>query len=79
MMGGGGLIASFLDEGEIDEFLIHVVPTFIGEGIPLIAPRHRTARLRLLSLHAFPDGVARLHYAVERKAGAPAGKGPRRS
>ena len=41
MMGGGKLIASFLDAGEIDEFDIHVIPTFIGEGIPLIAPRHR--------------------------------------
>jgi dihydrofolate reductase len=37
MMGGAGIIASFLDEGEIDEFMIHVIPTFIGEGIPLIA------------------------------------------
>jgi dihydrofolate reductase len=36
IMGGGGLIASFLDQGEIDEFIIHVIPTFIGEGIPLI-------------------------------------------
>jgi dihydrofolate reductase len=40
MMGGGKLIASFLDAGEIDEFDIHVIPTFIGEGIPLVAPRH---------------------------------------
>ncbi|HKB15263.1 MAG TPA: dihydrofolate reductase family protein [Planctomycetota bacterium] len=70
MMGGGGLIASFLDEGEIDEFRIHVVPTLIGEGIPLIAPRHRTVPLRLLSVKRFPDGVARLHYAVPRKGEA---------
>ena len=41
MMGGAGIIASFLDEGEIDEFMIHVIPTFIGEGIPLIAPAGR--------------------------------------
>jgi dihydrofolate reductase len=34
MMGGGELIASFLDAGEIDEFDIHVIPNFIGEGIP---------------------------------------------
>jgi dihydrofolate reductase len=26
MMGGAGIIASFLDEGEIDEFMIHVIP-----------------------------------------------------
>jgi dihydrofolate reductase len=64
MMGGGGLIASFLDVGEIDEFVISVVPTFIGEGIPLIAARHRTVPLKLISCHKFKDGVVKLHYAV---------------
>lgn len=66
MMGGAGIIASFLDEGEIDEFIIHVVPIFIGEGIPLIAPRHRTVPLKLISCTKFTDGVVRLHYAVRR-------------
>jgi dihydrofolate reductase len=64
MMGGGGIIASFLDEGEIDEFDIHVIPIFIGEGIPLIQPRHRSIRLKLLSTKTFPDGVVNLHYRV---------------
>ena len=67
MMGGASLIASFLDAGEIDEFIIHVIPTFIGEGIPLIAARHRTEPLKLLSIKKFSDGVVRLHYAVMRE------------
>lgn len=67
MMGGGGIIASFLDEGEIDEFIIHVIPTFIGEGIPLIAARHRTVPLKLVSCRKFSDGVVRLHYEVVRE------------
>ena len=66
MMGGGGLIASFLDAGEIDEFDIHVVPVFIGEGIPLVAPRHHDVPLRLRSAKKYPDGVVRLRYEVER-------------
>ena len=66
MMGGGGVIASFLDAGEMDEFMIHVIPVFIGEGIPLIAPRHRTVPLSLRSAKSYPDGVVRLHYAVNR-------------
>jgi dihydrofolate reductase len=53
IMGGAGLIASFLDEGEIDEFILSVVPTLIGEGIPLIAPRHRTVPLKLISCTKF--------------------------
>jgi dihydrofolate reductase len=66
MMGGGKLIASFLDAGEIDEFDIHVMPVLIGKGIPLIAPRHRDIPLKLLLARKFPDGVVRLHYAVLR-------------
>jgi dihydrofolate reductase len=68
MMGGGEIIASFLDAGEIDEFQIHVMPVFIGRGIPLIAPRHLTVPLKLLATRKFSDGVVRLHYAVERPA-----------
>jgi dihydrofolate reductase len=64
MMGGAGIIASFLEEGEIDEFMIHVIPKFIGEGIPLIAPSRRTVPLKLTSCTKFTDGVVRLHYAV---------------
>jgi dihydrofolate reductase len=66
MMGGAGLIASFLDAGEIDEFDIHVIPVFIGEGIPLVAPRHRDVPLRLLSSKKYPDGVVRIRYEVSR-------------
>jgi len=64
MMGGAGIIASFLDAGEIDEFMIHVIPKFIGEGIPLIASARRTVPLKLISCTKFPDGVVKLHYAV---------------
>jgi len=63
-MGGARIIASFLDESEIDEFIIHVVPIFIGEGIPLIEARNRSLRLKLLSSCSYPDGVVRLHYSV---------------
>jgi dihydrofolate reductase len=66
MMGGGELIASFLDAGEIDEFDIHVMPVFIGKGIPLIAPAHRDVPLRLRSSRKYPDGVVRLRYEVPR-------------
>jgi dihydrofolate reductase len=65
LMGGGEIIASFLDEQAIDEFVISVAPVFIGEGIPLIAHRHRHAPLELLSNERFEDGVVQLHYRVQ--------------
>jgi dihydrofolate reductase len=64
MMGGGEIIASFLDENAIDEFVITVAPIFIGEGIPLIAPRHREVPLHLRSVTPFPNGVVQVHYDV---------------
>jgi dihydrofolate reductase len=70
LMGGGDLIASFLDEQAIDEFIVSVAPVFIGDGIPLIARRHRHVPLDLQSgkhrdghpvqLLSRSDGIARM-------------------
>ena len=67
LVGGGELVAAFLDSGQVDEFIIHVIPKMIGEGIPLVAPRHRDLSLKLLATKSFPDGVVKLHYAVRVK------------
>jgi len=66
LVGGSELIGAFLDCGQVDEFILHVIPTMIGEGIPLVAPRHRNLRLKLLASKKFADGVVRLHYAVRK-------------
>ena len=72
MMGGGKVIASFLDAGQIDELMVFVIPTLIGEGIPLIAPGKRDLNLELHDTKTWPDGVVKLHYKVlppEKKKG----------
>jgi dihydrofolate reductase len=68
LMGGGDLIASFLDERAIDEFVVSVVPVFIGDGIPLIARRHRHVALQLLSNERFEDGLVQLRYRVQQRS-----------
>jgi dihydrofolate reductase len=68
LMGGGDLIASFLDEQAIDEFVISVAPVFIGDGIPLIAKRHRHVSLELRSVEHFPDGLVQLRYRIQGHA-----------
>ena len=65
LMGGGELIASFLDEHAIDEFVISVVPVFIGDGIPLVARRPCHVPLDLLSVESFEDGLVQLRYHVQ--------------
>ncbi|HWE43811.1 MAG TPA: dihydrofolate reductase family protein [Gemmatimonadaceae bacterium] len=69
LMGGGELIADFLDAQAIDEFVVSVVPVFIGDGIPLIARRQRQLPLELQSVERFDDGLVQLHYRVVRDAG----------
>jgi dihydrofolate reductase len=66
IMGGGGIIASFVDAGEVDDFILHVIPTFIGEGIPLMAAAERTLPVTLQSSEKYEDGVVRLHYVTGR-------------
>jgi dihydrofolate reductase len=68
LMGGGELIASFLDEDAIDEFVISVIPVFIGDGIPLIARRRRHTPMDLLSVERFDDGLVQLHYRVQKNS-----------
>src|SRR6266705_83223 len=36
LVGGAELVATFLDSGQVDEFIIHVIPKMIGEDIPLV-------------------------------------------
>ena len=67
LMGGGGVIASFLDAQAIDEFVVSIVPIFIGDGIPLISPRDRHVPLSLRSTEKFEDGLVQLRYAVQGK------------
>lgn len=71
LVGGAELIAEFLDAEQIDEFIMHVIPTLIGEGIPLVHPRRRSVPLALVACKAYPDGVVQLHYACARRAPAP--------
>ena len=66
LMGGGDLIASCLDARVIDEFVVTVAPVFIGDGIPLIARRHRHVPLDLQSVERFEDGVVQLRYRVPK-------------
>ncbi len=65
LMGGGEIIASFLDARAVDEFVISVAPVFIGDGIPLIARRHRHVPLELLAVERFEDGLVQSRYRLQ--------------
>lgn len=64
LVGGAELIAGFLDAGAVDEFVLNVIPHMIGDGIPLISPRHRNLPLELMTCRPYADGVVTLRYAL---------------
>jgi len=69
LMGGGEIIAEFLDAGAVDEFVVSVIPVLIGEGIPLLAPRRRRhVSLQLHSVERFDDGLVQLHYHIPNQS-----------
>ena len=70
LMGGGVSAASFLDAGEVDEVVVHVIPVLLGDGIPLFKAKPRDVQLALAETKAFPDGVVRLAWRVIRPASA---------
>jgi dihydrofolate reductase len=68
VMGGAQIFGAFLDAGELDDIILHVIPVLIGEGIPLLNPARRQTELKLKSSRRFANGVVRLHYQIDRSA-----------
>lgn len=61
--GGGLVIHSFMKENLIDEYIISVIPTLLGDGIPLfVAGDKPSINLELLKSTAYPSGLVQLHY-----------------
>ena len=62
LLGGSELITSFLEKGLIDEFVITMIPTFIGHGIPLFTSTNSESQLEFVKAETFNSGVVNLHY-----------------
>ncbi len=59
---GGSLIRSALDEGLIDEMTITVIPTILGEGLPLFAGASQRHALEFLGGRSIGGGLMELRY-----------------
>ncbi len=67
LLGGANLAEQFRRDGLIDEYMLHVMPTILGRGVPLFGGDAPHTALELVATRAFDDGVVMLHY---RRAGA---------
>lgn len=64
VVGGGDLLHSFIKEKLVDEFIITVAPTILGNGIPLFKEGDYQLDLSLRSTRNFNQFVE-LHYEVK--------------
>jgi dihydrofolate reductase len=65
--GGAETVRLLLQEGLIDEFYISIVPTLLGDGIPLFEDGLPTTQLKLMNTKSFEKGLAQLHYITLRE------------
>ena len=67
LMGGGILIREFLKEDLVDEIYLGVVPTLIGEGIPLFPAGFPQREFDLVENKTYSQGMIALRYERARK------------
>jgi len=62
LVGGGSLIAGFLGDNLIDEFIISIHPIILGNGIPLFPKQELSQRLKLKETKTFDSGLVQVNY-----------------
>jgi dihydrofolate reductase len=62
LVGGGELVARFLQEGLIDRIILTVIPKTLGQGIRLFLPQPAAGDWALRQTEAFPNGAVQLTY-----------------
>lgn len=62
LVGGGEVIAAFLNENALDEMTISVIPILLGKGIRLFQQLPEETKLELVSSQPFETGVVNLVY-----------------
>ncbi len=65
LVGGGELMASFLQKRLIDEFILTVHPIILGAGIPLFRGESQQIDLQLLACQTYESGIVQLRYGLK--------------
>lgn len=61
--GGAQVVNEFMKHNLVDEFIISVIPVFLGSGIPLFHEGRPEATMKLIGSHSFSSGLVQLHYS----------------
>ncbi|MDQ3265285.1 MAG: dihydrofolate reductase family protein [Myxococcota bacterium] len=66
LVGGGKLVAQFVQRGLLDELHLSLIPVTLGEGAPLL-PMAMLEPMELQLVTRFPRSVVELRYALTRR------------
>lgn len=64
--GGAEIINELLQHDLIDEFIISVIPIFVGKGTRLFKDNRPEQQLELVHVKSFETGLTQLHYKRKR-------------
>jgi dihydrofolate reductase len=65
IVGGGKLISSFLNHRAIDELILTIIPTILGDGIPLFPNKPLETQFTLKETQTYKTGVVSLNYLLQ--------------
>ena len=65
LVGGAMVAQNFLKQRYIDEIILSIIPTILGDGISLFKNEDGEVHLDLLQSKSYRNGVVQLHYAVK--------------
>jgi dihydrofolate reductase len=61
--GGAEIVQELLKEKLIDEFIISIIPVFLGSGTLLFKEGQPEQELKLIRAESFPSGLVQVHYS----------------
>jgi dihydrofolate reductase len=61
--GGADVVAQMQKADLIDEYILSVIPCFVGDGVRLFKDGRPEKRLHLLGTKQYPSGLVQLHYS----------------
>ena len=64
LVGGADIANQFLKAGLINEFILSIIPTILGEGIRLFNDDNKELSLELKEMKSFDSGLVQISYKV---------------
>ena len=62
IVGGGQVITEFLNNSQVDEMILSIIPTILGKGVRLFPHEPKETKFDLIQAEPFETGVVNLTY-----------------